>query len=85
MAEQTPSVVQPISAAQRTGNRLERRTDLDDGPLIVLSKLHPPTPRRSTVGRKELLARLAEENSAKLVLVVAPAGWGKTSLLGEWC
>jgi len=85
MAEQTPSVVQPISAVQRTGNRLEKRVDLDDGPLIVLSKLHPPAPRRSTVGRKELLARLAEENSAKLILVVAPAGWGKTSLLGEWC
>ena len=85
MAEQTPDVVQPISAVQRTGNRLERRVDLDDGPLIVLSKLHPPAPRRSTVGRKELLARLAEENSAKLILVVAPAGWGKTSLLGEWC
>jgi LuxR family maltose regulon positive regulatory protein len=37
------------------------------------------------VVRQELLDRLLDEMPAKLVLVVAPAGWGKTSLLRDWC
>jgi LuxR family maltose regulon positive regulatory protein len=51
---------------------------------VLLSALHPPAPRRATVVRQELLDRLFEEVPAKLVLVVAPAGWGKTSLLRDW-
>jgi LuxR family transcriptional regulator, maltose regulon positive regulatory protein len=58
-----------------------------DGALIVRSKLRPPQPRRGTVSRRELLSRLdadIEDTTVKLLLVVAPAGWGKTSLLGDW-
>src|ERR1700733_3240008 len=51
---------------------------------VLLSALHPPAPRRATVVRQELLDRLSDEVPAKLVLVVAPAGWGKTSLLRDW-
>jgi LuxR family maltose regulon positive regulatory protein len=51
---------------------------------VLLSALHPPAPRRATVVRQELLDRLFDEVPAKLVLVVAPAGWGKTSLLRDW-
>jgi LuxR family maltose regulon positive regulatory protein len=36
------------------------------------------------VVRQALLDRLDEGISAKLVLLVAPAGWGKTSLLCDW-
>ena len=52
---------------------------------VLLSALQPPAPSRATVVRKELLDRLLDDASAKLVLVVAPAGWGKTSLLRDWC
>lgn len=58
-----------------------------DGALIVRSKLRPPQPRRGAVSRRELLSRLdadIEDTTVKLLLVVAPAGWGKTSLLGDW-
>lgn len=58
-----------------------------DGALIVRSKLRPPQPRRGTVSRRDLLSRLdadIEDPTGKLLLVVAPAGWGKTSLLGDW-
>src|ERR1700735_3320442 len=51
---------------------------------VLLSPVHPPAPRRATVVRQELLDRLSDEVPAKLVLVVAPAGWGKTSLLRDW-
>jgi len=35
--------------------------------------------------RRDLLSRLDEGISSKLVIVIAPAGWGKTSLLRDWC
>jgi LuxR family transcriptional regulator, maltose regulon positive regulatory protein len=38
-----------------------------------------------SVVRQSLLDLMAGYISAKLVLVVAPAGWGKTSLLRDWC
>jgi LuxR family transcriptional regulator, maltose regulon positive regulatory protein len=36
------------------------------------------------VARAELVARVLEARSAKLVLIVAPAGYGKSTLLAEW-
>jgi len=55
------------------------------GDVVLSSKLHPPAGRRGSVVRRDLLIRLDESASAKLVVVVAPAGWGKTSLLRDWC
>jgi LuxR family maltose regulon positive regulatory protein len=37
------------------------------------------------VARPELLDRMTADAAARLMLVVAPAGWGKSSLLREWC
>jgi LuxR family transcriptional regulator, maltose regulon positive regulatory protein len=54
------------------------------GTLVFSSKLHPPTARPGIVVRQALLDRLDEALSAKLVLLVAPAGWGKTALLCDW-
>ena len=34
--------------------------------------------------RPELLARLDEASGRRLTLVSAPAGWGKTTLVGDW-
>jgi LuxR family maltose regulon positive regulatory protein len=55
------------------------------GVVVLSSKLHPPAGRPGSVARRDLLARLDEGVSAKLVVVAAPAGWGKTSLLRDWC
>src|SRR5215472_18538959 len=46
--------------------------------------LDPPAGRPGCVARPGLVDRLGESVTAKLALVVAPAGWGKTSLLREW-
>src|SRR5260370_15619551 len=52
--------------------------------LVAASALRPPTARTGTVPRQALLEELAESLAARLVLIVAPAGWGKTSLLRDW-
>ena len=51
---------------------------------LILTKLRPPVSRSRTVQRSRLLQKLALEPSVDLVLVCAPAGYGKTTLLVEW-
>jgi LuxR family transcriptional regulator, maltose regulon positive regulatory protein len=52
--------------------------------VVLSSKLHPPAGHPGSVARRDLLIRLDEGISAKLVILIAPAGWGKTSLLRDW-
>lgn len=53
------------------------------GPLVA-TKLYIPKPRRGLVERPRLLDRLGLSSDARLTLVSAPAGFGKTTLLAEW-
>lgn len=43
----------------------------------------PPTPRRTLVARERLVALLRERFARRIVVVVAPAGFGKTTLLAQ--
>src|SRR5829696_529426 len=52
--------------------------------VLLATKLHVPPTRPGFLPRPRLLERLAEGNAGKLVLVCAPAGFGKTSLLADW-
>ncbi|WP_157592420.1 AAA family ATPase [Solirubrobacter soli] len=54
------------------------------GVEIVATKLHAPTVNTGFVPRDMLVVRLASGVSGRLVLVSAPAGWGKTVLLAQW-
>jgi LuxR family transcriptional regulator, maltose regulon positive regulatory protein len=51
---------------------------------LVTSKLHCPPTRPGTVHRSSLIAHLARYESGPIVSVVAPAGYGKTTLLAQW-
>src|SRR5262245_51885912 len=53
---------------------------------VLATKLHAPTPRRRLVPRPRLLDRLqvGGTTSPRMVLVCAPAGFGKTTLLTQW-
>ncbi len=51
---------------------------------LITTKLFKPTLRRELVPRPHLVAALNAGLSGKLTLVSAPAGYGKTTLLGEW-
>ena len=51
---------------------------------LVASKLHPPLVRPGTVRHSSLIQRLEQGGSRPIVSVVAPAGYGKTTLLSQW-
>jgi LuxR family transcriptional regulator, maltose regulon positive regulatory protein len=51
---------------------------------LLATKLHVPQPRPGFVARPRLLERLAEGTARELVLVCTPAGFGKSTLLGDW-
>jgi LuxR family transcriptional regulator, maltose regulon positive regulatory protein len=54
-------------------------------PIALLeTKLYVPRSRRGLVLRPRLSERLDRGTASKLVLVSAPAGFGKTTLLAEW-
>src|SRR5215208_438009 len=51
---------------------------------LVSTKLRPFQTRPNLVARPRLIAKLEPEAGRKLMLISAPAGFGKTTLLGEW-
>ena len=51
---------------------------------IVESKIHVPPLLSGTVSRTALVNRLRAAGAFPLVLIVAPAGYGKTTLLSQW-
>ena len=59
------------------------RTDVTSVILPLASRLRPPRAHLDLVLREALVERL-RRTSAPLILVSAPAGYGKTTLLSQW-
>ena len=53
-------------------------------PTLVTTKLHAPRRRSETIARDRLLEQLRAGAGTKVTLVTAPAGYGKSTLLGTW-
>jgi LuxR family maltose regulon positive regulatory protein len=51
---------------------------------LLASKLRRPEIRPGTIRRASLIERLAREGPCPIISVVAPAGYGKTTLLSQW-
>ena len=53
---------------------------------LLRTKLYAPSVRTNLVPRPELIKRLnvGIQHGARLTLIAAPAGYGKTTLLAEW-
>ena len=51
---------------------------------LLRAKLDVPPPRPGIVERTALVGRLSRERSGRVVSVVAPPGYGKTTVLGQW-
>src|SRR5436190_5677461 len=54
------------------------------GDALLRTKLYAPPPRPDLVPRPRLEARLSAGLRGKLTLLAAPAGFGKTTLVGAW-
>src|SRR5437762_5786852 len=67
-----------LSGPELSGPELSGRS------ALLSTKLHPPRPRPDFLPRPRLAERLDEATRRGLVLVCAPAGYGKTSLLASW-
>jgi LuxR family maltose regulon positive regulatory protein len=90
MADGAPSatLLAESNASARTGlgermreHRRHRRSPALD---VVESKLRVPRARGDGVSRTPLVNRLRAAGAFPIVLVVAPAGYGKTTLLSQW-
>jgi len=53
---------------------------------VLGTKLHAPAPRRRLIPRERLVDQLRADPTTmpRLVLISAPAGFGKTTLLTQW-
>jgi LuxR family transcriptional regulator, maltose regulon positive regulatory protein len=69
----------PESDATVTQSRQAAEPD-----ALLATKLHVPRPRPGFVARSRLASRLTEGLPGRLILVCAPAGFGKTALLAGW-
>jgi hypothetical protein len=54
------------------------------GRPLLAAKMLVPLPRPGAVARRRLHERLRLAEGTRLTTVVAPAGWGKTTLLATW-
>src|SRR6266498_2923856 len=62
-------------------------TDIQSGSgdeVMIATKLFVPTRRRQPIARPRLYVQLGNALKTSLTLVVAPAGWGKTTVIADW-
>src|SRR5438105_979433 len=76
----------PRSQPYRASMSLDEQRACADRMPVLGTKLHLPSPRRRLVQRARLTDQLRAEGGERprLVLVAAPAGFGKTTLLAQW-
>jgi hypothetical protein len=67
-------------------DELDAASHDESGPVfdLLAAKLRHPLNRLGTVRRSSLIEQLAGEDSGPVVSVVAPRGYGKTTLLAQW-
>jgi LuxR family transcriptional regulator, maltose regulon positive regulatory protein len=63
---------------------VDSRTPPAAPPGVVLTKLNPPPERDQSISRSRLLERLRPTPGARLTVVAAPAGYGKSTVLGAF-
>jgi LuxR family maltose regulon positive regulatory protein len=81
---QTAFVTAARKPAARWPARPAGRAPADVSHALVTTKVHPPRLRRGLVPRPRLREALTRNEDRRLTLISAPAGFGKTTLLGEW-
>ena len=60
-------------------------TDADGLTMLLATKFMRPAADPRAVARPRLLARMQASPSRRLTTITAPAGYGKTTLVNQWC
>src|SRR5262245_43620363 len=60
------------------------KSDAKIGVMLIETKLRPPELKRDLVPRQRLLRQLDGALAARLAVLSAPPGFGKSTLLGQW-
>jgi LuxR family transcriptional regulator, maltose regulon positive regulatory protein len=71
-------------SAKRMSRREKNATDKPQSFELLRAKLEVPHVRPGLVERTRLVGPLSRERSGRVVSAVAPSGYGKTTLLGQW-
>jgi ATP/maltotriose-dependent transcriptional regulator MalT len=87
-AESSPDTGTPVSGEHSAalGSRSDTSSPLQRAqyPPSAPTRFRPPTFNRPTVPRQRILDRLGSRRRPKLVLIHAPAGYGKSTLAAQW-
>ena len=62
------------------GTRYAHRSEFEP----IASKLRRPLTRQGTIARSSLVGQLTRDDLSPIVSLVAPSGYGKTTLLSQW-
>ncbi len=57
----------------------------DHRAALLAAKVRPPQQRDGIVSRRPLVDRMLARHDERIVALVAPPGYGKTTVLAEWC
>jgi serine/threonine-protein kinase/serine/threonine-protein kinase PknK len=86
--ESSPESATPVSIGHSAALGLRSDTSgsisRTQTPPSAPTRFRPPTFNRPTVPRQRILDRLSSERRPKLVLIHAPAGYGKSTLAAQW-
>ena len=74
----------PAATAPAVRQRSRSKTHTAATPLALQTRPRPTGPRAGLVSRAELVRRLVEASDATVVAIVAPPGYGKSTLIAEW-
>ncbi|TSE00642.1 protein kinase [Skermania sp. ID1734] len=75
---------QPPGVATRTTSQTVASTRVHTLPPTAATKFRPPTPSRAPLVRSRLLDTLRAGKSKRLIVIHAPAGFGKSTLAAQW-
>jgi LuxR family maltose regulon positive regulatory protein len=82
--EAQPTRAAPPKPASASGNGTHDRKAPPVAFPVIASKVTPPVPRVAGVTRTALIDRLRGQRDVPVITIVAPAGYGKTTLLHQW-
>ena len=74
----------PDSASTPTPAPTPSEENVPEFVPVIRSKIQPPPLRSTTLTRHRLIDRLDEATQARVTLLVAEAGYGKTTLLADF-